>query len=282
MNLARSIYTGRTGTGKAAADLIIFSYFTYPFTHNQKTMRLKEKVALITGGANGIGLATATRFAKEGAKIILWDVSNKGNEVVEALKKEGQEAIFKKISVTSETEVQKAVAEAHEHFGRIDILINNAGITKDRTLLKMSKQEWDDVISVNLTGVFNCTQAVAPIMKEQNYGRIVSASSNVAIRGNYGQTNYVATKTAIIGMTKVWAMELGRFGITVNCIAPGFIHTAMTDAMPEEVRKSSIAHIPIGHWGVPDDIANGYLYLASDEASFVSGICLTIDGGAAR
>lgn len=245
-------------------------------------MRLKDKIALITGGANGIGLATATRFAKEGAKIILWDVSANGNEVVEELKKEGHKAVFKKISVTNEADVQQAVAEAREQFGRIDILINNAGIIRDRTLLNMSKQEWDDVIAVNLTGVFNCTQAVAPIMKEQHYGRIVSASSNVAIRGNYGQTNYVATKSAIIGMTKVWAMELGRFGITANCIAPGFIQTAMTDAMPEEVRKNSLAHIPVGHWGVPDDIANGYLYLASDEASFVSGICLTIDGGAAR
>ena len=245
-------------------------------------MRLKDKVALITGGANGIGLATAERFAKEGAKIILWDVSEQGKGVVDRLTKEGHEAIFKRISVVNQTDVQSAVAEAHKHFGRIDILINNAGITRDRTLLKMSKQEWDDVISVNLTGVFNCTQSVAPIMKEQNYGRIVSASSNVAIRGNFGQTNYVATKSAIVGMTKVWAMELGRFGITVNCIAPGFIRTAMTDAIPEDVRKSRIADIPLGHWGLPDDIANGYLYLASDEARFVSGICLTIDGGAAR
>lgn len=245
-------------------------------------MRLKEKIALITGGANGIGLATAERFAREGAKIILWDLSDQGDEVAARLKKEGHEAIFKKISVTNMDDVEKAVTEAREHFGRIDILINNAGITRDRTLLKMSKQEWDDVIAVNLTGVFNCTQAVAPIMKAQNYGRIVSASSNVAIRGNYGQTNYVATKSAIIGMTKVWAMELGRYGITANCIAPGFIQTAMTDAMPEEVRKQTIPQIPLGKWGVPDDIANGYLYLASDEASFVSGICLTIDGGAAR
>ena len=245
-------------------------------------MRLQDKVALITGGANGIGLATAERFAKEGAKIVLWDVSEQGKGVVDRLSKDGHEAIFKRISVVNQMEVQSAVAEAHKHFGRIDILINNAGITRDRTLLKMSKQEWDDVISVNLTGVFNCTQSVAPIMKDQNYGRIVSASSNVAIRGNFGQTNYVATKSAIIGMTKVWAMELGRFGITVNCIAPGFIHTAMTDAMPEDVRKSSIANIPLGHWGIPDDIANGYLYLASDEAKFVNGICLTIDGGAAR
>ena len=245
-------------------------------------MRLKGKIALITGGANGIGLATTERFAKEGAKVILWDVSDRGNEVVEQLKKEGHEAIFKKISVSNLDEVKKAVAEAREQFDRIDILINNAGITRDKTLLKMSKQEWDEVISVNLTGVFNCTQAVAPVMKEQNYGRIVSASSNVAIRGNFGQTNYVATKSAIIGMTKVWAMELGRYGITANCIAPGFIQTAMTDAMPEDVRKQSLAYIPLGKWGVPGDIANGYLYLASDEASFVSGICLTIDGGAAR
>jgi len=245
-------------------------------------MRLNKKTALITGGANGIGLATAERFAKEGAKIILWDLSDKGEEVVERLRKDGHEAIFKKVSVANEEDVQVAVAEARAHFGRIDILINNAGITKDRTLLKMSKQEWDDVIAVNLTGVFNCTQAVAPIMKAQNYGRIVSASSNVAIRGNYGQTNYVATKSAIIGMTKVWAMELGRFGITANCIAPGFIHTAMTDAMPEAVREQSLPLIPLGKWGYPEDIANGYLYLASDEASFVSGICLTIDGGASR
>jgi 3-oxoacyl-[acyl-carrier protein] reductase len=245
-------------------------------------MRLNKKIALITGGANGIGLATAERFAKEGAKIVLWDLSEKGNAVVDRLRKEGHEAIFTKVSVTNEEDVQLGVAEARAHFGRIDILINNAGITKDRTLLKMSKQEWDDVIAVNLTGVFNCTQAVAPIMKEQNYGRIVSASSNVALRGNYGQTNYVATKSAIIGMTKVWAMELGRFGITVNCIAPGFIHTAMTDAMPEAVREQSLPLIPLGKWGYPEDIANGYLYLASDEASFVSGICLTIDGGASR
>ena len=245
-------------------------------------MRLKGKIALITGGANGIGLATAERFAKEGARLVLWDVSDKVAEAAARLTGEGHETIFKKVSVTDEEQVRKAVAEARGHFGRIDILINNAGITKDRTLLKMSKQEWDDVIAVNLTGVFNCTQAVAPIMKEQNYGRIVSASSNVAIRGNYGQTNYVATKSAIIGMTKVWAMELGRFGITANCIAPGFIHTAMTDLMPEEVRKQSLPLIPLGKWGYPEDIANGYLYLASDEASFVSGICLTIDGGASR
>ena len=135
------------------------------------------------------------------------------------------------------------------------------------------------MIAVNLTGVFNVTQAVAPIMKTQNYGRIVSASSNVAIRGNFGQTNYVATKTAIIGMTKVWAMELGKYGITVNCIAPGYIFTAMTDKMPQKVKEESLSQIPLGKWGYPEDIANGYLYLASDEASFVTGAVLTVDGG---
>ncbi len=237
---------------------------------------------MITGGANGIGLATATRFAKEGANIILWDVSEKGNEVAAELKKQGHEVIFQKVSVADNDEVQTAMRKAHEYFGRIDILINNAGITRDRTLLKMSAAEWADVISVNLAGVFNCTQAAAIIMKEQNYGRIVSASSVVALNGSYGQTNYVATKSAVIGMTKVWALELGRFGITANCIAPGYIKTAMTDAMPETVRNQKMAEIPMGRWGVPDDIANGYLYLASDEASFVSGICLTIDGGQTR
>ncbi|HRI78097.1 MAG TPA: 3-oxoacyl-ACP reductase FabG [Cyclobacteriaceae bacterium] len=245
-------------------------------------MRLKDKVAIITGGASGIGLATVNTFVREGAKVALWDVSPKGEEVASQLNKAGHHVWFTKVSVRDREQVMKATADTAKAFGRIDILINNAGITKDRTLLKMSIEEWNDVMAVNLTGVFNCTQAVAPIMKAQQYGRIVSASSNVAIRGNYGQTNYVATKSAIIGMVKVWALELGRFGITANCIAPGFIETAMTDAMPEEIRKQSIAHIPVGHWGKPQDIANGYLYLASDEASFVNGICLTIDGGAAR
>lgn len=245
-------------------------------------MRLNNKIAIITGGASGIGLATVHAFVREGATVIVWDLSENGADIAQTLTTAGHRVTFLKVSVANQHDVQKATEAAIKQFGRIDILINNAGITKDRTLLKMTKEEWDDVISVNLTGVFNCTQAVVPIMKEQNYGRIVSASSNVAIRGNYGQTNYVATKAAIIGMVKVWALELGRFGITANCIAPGFIKTAMTDAIPEDVRKQMITHIPAGRWGEAEDIANGYVYLASDEASFVNGICLTIDGGAAR
>ncbi len=245
-------------------------------------MRLKEKIAIVTGGAAGIGLATVKAFVEEGASVAMWDVSEKGAGIAEELVNAGHRVTFTKVSVTDNDQVLRATEAVAKTFGRIDILINNAGITKDRTLLKMSREEWNDVIGVNLTGVFNCTQAAVPYMKDKNYGRIVSASSNVAIRGNYGQTNYVATKSAIIGMTKVWALELGRFGITANCIAPGFIKTQMTDAMPEEVRKASLAHIPVGYWGEPHDIANGYVYLASDEARFVSGICLTIDGGAAR
>ncbi|NBA86753.1 glucose 1-dehydrogenase [Emticicia sp. CRIBPO] len=245
-------------------------------------MRLDGKVALITGGANGIGLATARLFAKEGARIILWDVSPKGRDVVDDLKSGGVQAIFQQLSVSDEAAVISAVNEACEHFGRIDILINNAGITKDRTLLKMSSQEWDDVISVNLSGVFHCTKAVAAVMKNQNYGRIVSASSVVGIRGNYGQTNYVATKSAIIGMTKVWALELGKYGITSNCIAPGFISTDMTDLMPEVVRNQMITQVPLGFWGNTEDVAYAYLFLASDEARYVNGVCLNVDGGFTR
>ena len=245
-------------------------------------MRLQNKIAVITGGAAGIGLATTELFAKEGATVIIWDIDPKGDETASELTGKGYAVSFKKVSVADKAQVQGATEEVIVQNGRIDILINNAGITKDKTLLKMEQDEWDKVLAVNLTGVFNCTQAVAHHMKQQQYGRIVSASSNVGLRGNYGQTNYVATKSAIIGMTKVWALELGRFGITANCIAPGFIETQMTHAIPEEIKQKLTPMIPTGYWGKPIDIAYGYLYLASDEASYVNGICLTIDGGSAR
>jgi 3-oxoacyl-[acyl-carrier protein] reductase len=245
-------------------------------------MRLKDKVALITGGANGIGLATAIRFAEEGARIILWDISEKGLDVVGQLNSKGYQAIFQRLSVADEAEVNTSVNDAVRQFGKIDILINNAGITRDRTLLKMTREEWDEVISVNLTGVFNCTRTVVPHMKSQKYGRIISTSSVVGMRGNFGQTNYVASKSAIIGMTKVWALELGKYGITANCIAPGFISTEMTDKMPEEVRNQMISQVPLGCWGKPVDIANASLFLASDEARYINGVCLNIDGGFAR
>jgi len=254
-------------------------------------MRLKGKTALITGGANGIGLATTERFAKEGAKIIMWDLSDKGKEVAERLEKEGSEVLFQNVSVTNKEEVVNAVAKAHGHFGRIDILINNAGITKDRTLLKMSDEEWDDVIAVNLTGVFNCTRAVAPIMKEQNYGRIISASSNVAIRGNYGQTNYVATKSAIIGVTKVWAMELGRYGITVNCISPGYVWTPLVERQIPDTMKTRgltreqvmndvlLAAQPTKRFVTPEEVGALALFLCREEARSITGANLNVDGG---
>lgn len=245
-------------------------------------MRLKDRVAIVTGGASGIGRATVEVFAREGAKVIIWDVSDQGIALAQQLSEAGKTAVFMKVSVVDKAHVENAVTEVIKQFGRIDILINNAGITQDRTLLKMSMDEWNNVISVNLTGVFNCTQAVAIHMKEQNYGRIISASSNVGLRGNYGQTNYVATKSAIIGMTKVWALELSKFGITSNCIAPGFIETTMTDAIPADVKRQITSLIPLGYWGKPSDIANGFLYLASDEGAYVNGICLVIDGGGSR
>lgn len=245
-------------------------------------MRLTNKTAIITGGAAGIGAATAELFAKEGATVFIWDLNEEGETLAAQCREQQLDVHFMQVSVTDKAAIEAATAKVIELKGRIDILINNAGITKDKTLLKMQEDDWEKVLAVNLTGVFNCTQAVAQHMKEQQYGRIVSASSNVGLRGNYGQTNYVATKSAIIGMTKVWALELGRFGITANCIAPGFIETSMTNSIPEEVKQKMVPLIPAGHWGKPIDIAYGYLYLASDEAAYVNGICLTIDGGSAR
>ncbi|MBH2003302.1 MAG: 3-oxoacyl-ACP reductase FabG [Sphingobacteriia bacterium] len=245
-------------------------------------MRLTNKTAIITGGAAGIGAATAELFAKEGATVFIWDLNEEGETLAAQCREQQLDVHFMLVSVTDKAAIEAATTKVKELKGRIDILINNAGITKDKTLLKMQEDDWEKVLAVNLTGVFNCTQAVAHHMKEQQYGRIVSASSNVGLRGNYGQTNYVATKSAIIGMTKVWALELGRFGITANCIAPGFIETSMTNSIPEEVRQKMVPLIPAGHWGKPIDIAYGYLYLASDEAAYVNGICLTIDGGSAR
>ena len=242
-------------------------------------MRLQDKVAIISGGARGIGEAISRLFVQEGAKIIIWDLLDEGSKVAEEL---GDQAEFMKLSIADREQVENAVSDIQERYGRIDILINNAGITKDKTLLKMSDAEWDQAIQVNLSGIFYCTRAVAKVMKEQKYGRIVSASSTTGVRGNYGQTNYAAAKAGIIGMTKTWALELGRYGITVNCIAPGFTKTPMTDAIPDNLKQMSLMTIPVGFHAEPVDIAYGYVYLASDEARFVSGVCLPIDGGYSR
>ncbi|MFD0862411.1 3-oxoacyl-ACP reductase FabG [Sungkyunkwania multivorans] len=245
-------------------------------------MRLENKVAIITGGARGIGKAVAELFAKEGAKVIIWDLLPEGIETAEGIKKLGGEAEFTSISVTDRAAIETEAARIHSKFGKIDILINNAGITKDRTLHKMSDEEWDAVIDVNLKGVFLCTQIVSKYMKEAGYGRIVSAASNVGLRGNFGQTNYSATKAGVIAMSKTWTMELGKYGITANALAPGFTLTEMTEQIPKERLDGIKSQIPLQKAASPMDIAYGYLYLASDEASFVSGICLTIDGGISR
>ena len=233
--------------------------------------RLDKKISIITGGAKGIGKATVDKFIAEGAIVVLWDVDIE--------KSDQSNVFFQKVNVSNAKEVNDAVKDVVEKFGRIDILINNAGITKDSTLVKMTKEQWQQVIDVNLTGVFNCAQAVASVMITQGAGKIISASSVVGLYGNFGQTNYVATKSAVIGMTKVWARELGRKGINVNAVAPGFIATEMVKKMPENVVKNMEVKTPLGRLGLPEDIANAYLFLASNEADFINGTVLSVDGG---
>jgi 3-oxoacyl-[acyl-carrier protein] reductase len=237
--------------------------------------RLEGKVAIVTGGANGIGRATAERFIKEGAKVAIWDiVADKGKEAAESLG-----AKFYEVNTTDLAACEAAAKQVSEDFGQIDIIVNNAGITQDATMKKMTAEQWQQVIDVNLTGVFNCTKAVLPYMLERGYGRILSAASVVAHNGNFGQTNYVATKAGVIGMTKVWAKEFGRKGITANAVAPGFIGTEMVRSIPEKVITMLEEKTPVQRLGEPEEIAAAYLYLASDEAAFVNGAVLNVDGG---
>jgi 3-oxoacyl-[acyl-carrier protein] reductase len=242
--------------------------------------RLENKIAVVTGAAQGIGKATALKFASEGATVILWDVDeNKGTHLAKELNEAGAKSKFMKVNVAKYDDVAKAIEDIVAEFGKIDVLVNNAGILRDATLVKMTPEQWQQVIDVNLTGVFNCTKAVAPHMIEKQCGRIINATSVVGLYGNFGQTNYVATKSGVIGMTKVWARELGRKGINVNAIAPGFIATEMVASMPEKVINIMKEKTPLGRLGTPEDIANAYLFLASDEASFINGTVLSVDGG---
>lgn len=245
-------------------------------------MRLKDKVAIVTGGARGIGKAISEVFAKEGAIVEIWDLLEVGEETAAGIRANGGKATFTKISVTDKDRIEAEAKRIFDTHGRLDILANNAGIVKDRTLLKMSMEEWDAVINVNLKGVFICTKACVPYMMENQYGRIITAASTAGMRGNYGQTNYSATKSGVIGMSKTWALELGKHGITANVIAPGYTVTDMTATIPEEISKGFAKQIPVRFLGEPEDIAYGYLYLASPEARYVSGVCINIDGGAAR
>lgn len=249
-------------------------------------MRLKDQVALITGGAAGIGKATAKRFVEEGARVVIGDINQKvGEATAEEL---GPEVAFYAVDVTDRPATQRWVDEILERYGRADILINNAGVLRDAALVKvkdgelikqMPEIDFDLVIAVNLKGVFNCTQAVAPTMIRQGSGVILNASSAAGLDGNFGQTNYVATKAGVVGMTKVWARELGRHGIRVNAIAPGLIATEMIMAMPEKILDGMKRRTPVQRLGQPRDVANAYLFLASDEASFISGAVLRVDGG---
>ena len=240
--------------------------------------RLDGQVAIISGGARGIGEGICEVFLEAGATVVLWDIID-GEAVVDALKKEGREIIFQRVNVADKKSVDTAVDEVMSQYGRIDILINNAGVIRDRSFMKMDKQEWDTVMDVNVNSLFVTSKAVLPHMIKAQYGRIVSASSINAMRGAFGQTNYCASKAAIQGFTRALCKEVGKHGITVNCVAPGFIKTAMTESIPEEILKEGIKQIPIRRIGTPRDMGCAYLFLSSKEASFVNGITLHANGG---
>ena len=234
-------------------------------------LNLKDKVVVVTGGGAGIGHATAGTFRAEGAKVVVWDVASEP-----------------KVDVTSKASVESAAAAVISEHGRIDVLVNNAGIVRDAQLVKwkdgevlstMDDATFDAVVNVNLNGTFLCCRAVVPHMIRQGSGVILNASSIVGLYGNFGQTNYAATKAGVISFTQTWARELGRFGIRVNAVAPGFIATEMVQAMPEKALGSMLAKTPLARLGDPADVANAYVWLASDAARFISGAVLSVDGG---
>ena len=242
--------------------------------------RLDGKISLITGAAQGIGLATALKFAREGAVVIVCDVKQTAvDDAVKQCEALGAQAVGFVMDVTQRTMVDAVVAQVLERFDRVDVLVNNAGITQDARLQKMTLEQFDRVIDVNLRGVFHCAQAVADCMTAQGSGVILNASSVVGIYGNFGQTNYAATKFGVIGFTKTWSRELGPKGIRVNAVAPGFVETPILGTIPEKVLDEMRDRVPLKRLGKPEELANVYAFLASDEASYVNGAVLEVSGG---
>jgi 3-oxoacyl-[acyl-carrier protein] reductase len=250
---------------------------------------MQSRVVIVTGGAAGIGRATVQKFASHGDRVAIWDVDQaKGDALVAELVQAGHTATFRAVNVTDAASVEAALAHVLETWGRVDVLVNNAGIVRDAQLVRvkdgeivgtMTDAQFDQVIGVNQKGVFLCTRAVAQQMIRQKSGVVLNASSVVGLYGNFGQTNYVGTKFAVVGMTKVWARELGKYGIRVNAIAPGFIATEILRDMPEKIIQAMVSRTPLGRMGQPEDIANAYYWLASDQAAFVHGAVLSVDGG---
>lgn len=243
-------------------------------------MRLSGKVAIITGAARGIGREASLLFAQEGAAVVLVDVDRQTTEAVARdMVESGGKALALQTDITDHAACQTAIASALEAFGHVDVLVNNAGIVRDAQLAKLAEEDFDRVVDVNLKGTFNMTQAIAPHMVERKSGSIINVSSVVGLYGNFGQTNYAATKAGVIGMTKVWSRELGRKGINVNAVAPGFIQTEMTQGVPDKVLDLMRDKTPLGRLGTARDVANVFLFLASDEASYVHGTVISVDGG---
>lgn len=242
-------------------------------------MRLSNKVALITGASRGIGKATALKFAREGAKVVVCDLDDTVAETVAEIRLQGGNAIGFKVDVTKQDSIAAMVKGALASFGHIDVLVNNAGIVADAQLKKMTEDQFDKVIDVNLKGTYNCTKAVVDVMLERKAGVVLNASSIVGIYGNFGQTNYAASKFGVIGMAKTWARELGQHGIRVNAVCPGFIQTSIIQDMPDKVVRGMEERVPLGRLGRPEEIANTFAFLASDEASYINGAVIEVSGG---
>jgi 3-oxoacyl-[acyl-carrier protein] reductase len=244
-------------------------------------MRLSGKVSIITGAARGIGEATARKFAREGAIAVVCDVDQAGvDAVVRDIREANGETLGFVVDVTKPATIRAMIDAVMDKYGRVDVLVNNAGIVQDAQLLKMSEVQFDRVIDVNLKGTYNCAKAVADIMVQQGSGVILNASSIVGIYGNFGQTNYAASKFGVIGMVKTWARELGRKGVRANAVCPGFVETTILSTIPEKVLEAIRARVPLGRLAKPEEIANTYAFLASDEASYINGAVIEVSGGA--